>query len=650
MGRVSRRDYDSEVPFTGRSDEVGTMARRLDAFRAQLADAQVAQFESAFKEAAFEGSSAPMMTVDEAFNVKFLNPSALALLNDVSHALVQRWVGVTAGEWIGADLGQMQDVAAIVSDVRARGKDALPATVEVQLGERHLLITVNAAIDRQGEMIGAVAEWTDRTESQHNAAVLRAIDANQLRMEFTPDGRCVSANSVACEVLGLSASALDGVQLNDLFPPAEQDEQVGSDFGATVLGGAPLQGMYVARNTGTLALIDGSFSAVHGADGKVDRCLFLGSDVTEAETQLRAQEAEQSRVAAEQEQIVSALGDALRGLAAGNLTAEIEAAFPADYEALRQDYNAAVVSLRTAISGVMQNAESIRHETSEITSAADDLSRRTERQAATLEETAAALDELTTSVRSAAESADAASQMSADAQRNAEQGGEVAREAVKAMDSIKNGSQEISKITSVIDDIAFQTNLLALNAGVEAARAGEAGRGFAVVATEVRALAQRSSDAAREINELISSSGDQVREGVELVDRTGTALAAIVRSVAEISESVTAIATSAREQSNGLGEVNTAVNELDHVTQQNAAMFEETTAASHALTAEADALASAVATFQLGNVVRAPRSEAPAAPTPTAPKPPAVRPSAVVSNGSLAIAGEDPLDEGWEEF
>jgi methyl-accepting chemotaxis protein len=166
--------------------------------------------------------------------------------------------------------------------------------------------------------------------------------------------------------------------------------------------------------------------------------------------------------------------------------------------------------------------------------------------------------------------------------------------------AVETSSQEISKITSVINDIAFQTNQLALNAAVEAARAGEAGRGFAVVATEVRALAQRSSDAAREINGLISASEEQVRSGVDLVDKTGLALAAIVESISEISTLVSDIATSTKEQSSGLNEINTAVNELDQVTQQNAALFEETTAASHALTAEADSLAQAVARFDLG--------------------------------------------------
>ena len=350
-----------------------------------------------------------------------------------------------------------------------------------------------------------------------------------------------------------------------------------------------------------------------------------------------------------QERVVVTLGDALKRLSEGDLASEITSKFPAEYEMIRSNFNAAVESLRDTVGAVANNVESIRDEIAGIGASADDLSRRTERQAATLEETAAAMDELTSSVRSAAKGAGEANEMSKVAQKNADQGSKVAHLAVAAMDEINLSSQKISKITSVIEDIAFQTNLLALNAGVEAARAGDAGRGFAVVATEVRALAQRSSEAAGEINDLIATSGQQVVAGVDLVEKTGKALKSIVTSIVEISNRVEGIAASAQEQANGLDEINSAVTELDHVTQQNAAMFEETSAASSALKTDADSLAQAVSRFTFGfsDAARPKRPEAhrikPVAKAP-------VRSAKTSSAAVMKVTNPVRTDNGWDDF
>lgn len=309
---------------------------------------------------------------------------------------------------------------------------------------------------------------------------------------------------------------------------------------------------------------------------------------------------------ADRTSVISSLDAHLKRLADQDLDCAITTVFPSEYEQLRSSFNTTVATLSTTVQHVIDATQSIRAGTVEISQAADDLSHRTESQAATLEETAAAMDELTASVKNAAESARSVESIMAEAKQEAQNSGTVVANAVSAMTEIENSSTHISQIISVIDDIAFQTNLLALNAGVEAARAGESGRGFAVVASEVRSLAQRSSDAATEIKTLISESSTQVERGVDLVGKAGGALQNIVERVNHISKLVTDIAEGAVEQSTGLGEINTGVVQLDQVTQQNAAMVEETTAAGHTLNNDANALAELVAVFKLagGAVVR----------------------------------------------
>ncbi|HMP61864.1 MAG TPA: methyl-accepting chemotaxis protein [Phenylobacterium sp.] len=323
-----------------------------------------------------------------------------------------------------------------------------------------------------------------------------------------------------------------------------------------------------------------------------------------AAEETRRQSAEAA--AAEQASVVGALAQALDRLADGDLTYRLETNFPGEYQKLRDDFNAAVAKLEEAMSAISATTSAITSGATEISSSADDLSRRTEHQAATLEETAAALDEITATVQKTSDGADRGREAVTSARADAERSGEVVRRAVSAMGQIEQSSQQIGQIIGVIDEIAFQTNLLALNAGVEAARAGEAGRGFAVVASEVRALAQRSAEAAKEIKDLIGASTAQVAGGVDLVGRTGAALQRIVEQVSEITQIVEEIAASSKEQAEGLAQVNTAVNQMDQVTQQNAAMVEQSTAASHALAREAAELARLMAQFRTGQAGAAP--------------------------------------------
>lgn len=376
----------------------------------------------------------------------------------------------------------------------------------------------------------------------------------------------------------------------------------------------------------------------------------------EARTSRTESEAERERVeqadrlrAQQMAQATSGLADGLKHLSTGDLTFRLNEPFASDFEALRSDFNTAVSQLSDSLGSVADATGSIDNGAREISQSADDLSKRTEQQAASLEETAAALDEITANVSSSSKRTEEARHLAIEANKSARHSGEVVSNAVTAMHRIEQSSNQISNIIGVIDEIAFQTNLLALNAGVEAARAGEAGKGFAVVAQEVRELAQRSAQAAKEIKELIRNSSDEVSTGVKLVQETGQALKIIEDQVVTINNQLDAIAISTKEQSVGLAEVNTAVNQMDQVTQQNAAMVEESTAASAALAGEVQRLREIISGFQVGSSLKT--SDNRPVPAKADHRPvasPARRMLAKVA-GAVGLGGST-ASANWEEF
>lgn len=600
MQRVAREEYDVDIPATNRGDEIGHIAAILDDFRKALREAKEKTRETLFKGTAFEGTSAGLMIVDQDFTIRFVNSSVMGLFHKYEAQFQKVNDAFSAEDVIGYNMDIFHNMPGRIRELLS-DPDNLPFHAEIPVGNARFSLDINAVTDSEGAQLGCVVEWNDVTTTRMNEAVLNAIEENQAKAEFAPDGALLVANENFLNLTGGLENDQFEKSIHDLvmFDP-DMAEKYGDVWGRVTAGETIVGKFIMNAGGGTEGTLEGAFTPVQSKSGDVIRVLLVGNDVTQA--QLQMEEAEAIRIELEQAQseVVEALSIGMRQLSEGDLTTEITKKFKPDYESLRADFNGAVATLRKAMLRVIDNAGSIRGEASEISNAADDLSRRTERQAATLEETAAALDELTASVRSAAEGAGLANQVVSDAKSSAEASGVVVQEAVDAMEEIQTSSSKISRIINVIDDIAFQTNLLALNAGVEAARAGEAGRGFAVVASEVRALAQRTSDAAREINDLISTSSQHVGRGVDLVGQAGSALQQIVESVSNIAVHVSEIAVSANEQSSGLAEINTAVNQLDQVTQQNAAMFEETTAASHSLTKEAENLSETTAQFRIG--------------------------------------------------
>jgi len=441
---------------------------------------------------------------------------------------------------------------------------------------------------RNGKPVKVVKFAADVTEAKKkaidDAGKLEALSRSQAVIEFLPTGEILTANENFCSALGYALSEIVGKHHSIFCEPAYARTEEYTRFWQRLAQGEFIANEFVRYGKGGKEIwIQAAYNPITDADGKVYKVVKFATDVT-------------SRMSA-----ISELGGALRNLSEGDLTKTLERSFVPSMEQLRHDFNATVRRLSETLTTVGDNASAIAAGSRELGDSAEAFSRRTEQQAASVEETAAALEEITTTVADSSQRAEEAGRLVAETKHGAEQSGTVVRSAVAAMDQIEKSSREITNIIGVIDDIAFQTNLLALNAGVEAARAGEAGKGFAVVAQEVRELAQRSASAAKEIKALITASSEHVKNGVGLVGQTGKALEQIVTQVGDINTNVAAIVKASKEQTIGLREINSAINSLDQTTQQNAAMVEESTAASLRLANEADALHALLAQFRLAD-------------------------------------------------
>ncbi|KQY34498.1 PAS domain-containing methyl-accepting chemotaxis protein [Rhizobium sp. Root483D2] len=488
---------------------------------------------------------------------------------------------------------------------------------------------------RGGKPYKIIKFATDVTEAKlknaEDAGKIDAISRAQAVIEFTPNGDILSANENFLATLGYKLSDIQGKHHSMFCEPAYSRSDAYRDFWAKLRTGAFIADEFKRIGQGGRQVwIQASYNPIFGLNGSVVKVVKFATDVT-------------GRVNNSQE-----LAGALKDLAEGNLDQHLDRQFIPALENLRISFNESIDKLKQAMRAVGTNAQAITAGSSEIHNAAVDLSKRTEQQAASIEETAAALEQITTTVADSSRRAEEAGTLVAQTKLGAERSSAVVQNAVEAMGRIENSSREISSIIGVIDEIAFQTNLLALNAGVEAARAGDAGKGFAVVAQEVRELAQRSAKAAKEIKSLITTSSDQVKTGVSLVGQAGKALEEILAQVHQINTNVTAIVEGAKEQATGLKEINLAVNTMDQGTQQNAAMVEQSTAASHALAKEADSLFSLLSQFKVGEASqgRLATARQDAKPVASPARTMANRVAKAFSSNMAVAANRD----SWEEF
>ncbi|MBS7457259.1 methyl-accepting chemotaxis protein [Coralloluteibacterium stylophorae] len=500
---------------------------------------------------------------------------------------------------------------------------------------RQLLASLATMQDRLGEQIGEIERVL-----RENAFIAKALDDLDTMVRIAdPDGRVVFANRALLRMVeriepevrqfrpGFRAADFVGGSIGDIYPDAQAAVERMRALKETTKMRAPFFGRQIdfvyspildadGRQLGTIAQwLDVTGQAQAEAElGRVLEAANAGDfsrriDVAGIDGVLRPLAEGVNRLSDTVEANLGVLAGVLRALADADLTRRIDGEYEGVFGRMRDDANRTVDRLAEIVRSIQTSAGSIHTASGEIVAGNQDLSARTEQQAASLEETASSMEELTSTVRQNAESARQANQLAAGAGEVAVRGGRVVDEVVTTMGAISASSKKIADIIGVIDGIAFQTNILALNAAVEAARAGEQGRGFAVVASEVRSLAGRSADAAKEIKTLISSSVEQVELGSELVTRAGSTMGEIVASVKRVTDIMGEITSASAEQSAGIEQVNRTVNQLDTVTQQNAALVEEASAAARSMEEQAGELAEAVAAFRLAD---APPSSGPA--------------------------------------
>ncbi len=505
-----------------------------------------------------------------------------------------------------------------------------------------LQASYNPILDLNGKPYKVVKYATEITEEKLKNADTDgqrdAIDKVMGVITFNMDGIILDVNENFINVVGYDKAEIVGQHHRMFAEPSLASSPEYSEFWAKLNRGEFDSGEYKRIGKGGREIwLQASYNPILDLNGKPYKVVKYATDIS-------PQKALQSTI----NKVLESTSSVMTAMAEGDLTQRFEGEYEGEFLSLQTAINNTVEKISSIVSEINEAAVSIGTGATEITRGNVDLSQRTEEQASSLEETASSMEELTSTVRQNSDNAAQANQLAASAREQAEKGGSVIKEAIEAMAAISTSSKKVTDIIGVIDEIAFQTNLLALNAAVEAARAGEQGRGFAVVASEVRNLAQRSAAAAKEIKELINDSGEKVKEGSMLVDESGRTLEDIVSGAKKVGDIISEIAAAGAEQTSGIGQVNTAIGQMDEMTQQNAALVEEAAAASESLDEQGKNLQRMMAFFDVGDD-RVEVGESPVAESP-APKAAPTRRAAKKPAAPKASPAVESNDDEWGEF
>ncbi|MEZ8823925.1 aerotaxis transducer Aer2 [Vibrio amylolyticus] len=643
-------------------------------------DHEVARLQAAVGQA-----QTAMVMIDRDFLITYANDSTISLFGSIEAQLRTVWPGFTASEeWLmGRCIDEFHVNPAHQRQLLADPSN-LPYKTDIQIADVLIELNVAAITDAAGEYIGNTLEWSNVTEErakeQQIGRLASAVEGMTTNLMMADNDGIIRDINPSLMTLLKSRET----ELRSMLPAFDSNKLIGANI--DIFHKNPAHQRGIISNPDSLPFSSnikvGSLEftltciAMHDGDGNYIGPALQWEDITEQQDgQRQVESLIQKAIAGDLsdridttvytgfmkelgdgvnnllDTLVKPLGeciDVMSDVADGNLKESMSDDYSGEFGSLANAVNTSIVNLRNMAEKITTSSARVATASTEIADGNDDLSQRVEAQAANLEETAASMEEMTATVRQNADNAKGANALADDAATKAGKGGAVVGQAVEAMSDINNASKKIADIIGVIDEIAFQTNLLALNAAVEAARAGEQGRGFAVVAGEVRNLAQRSAAAAKEIKGLINDSVEKVDEGTRLVDESGATLKEIVDAVAKVTELIAQIASSSVEQSTGIDEINRAIATMDEMTQQNASLVEETSAASQSLKDEGKVLLNLMNFFTTDSNVATLESKKvePEAPMAAKTNVSTLRSNKTV-NSSFDI-GED--GDEWEEF